>query len=81
VEFKIYKFSKENLTLPGKLTPPYDEEPPEYELQRIGRSGGTIITSTEGGSGAVSAMLNSNEPLDIVTQGETIEYNIEYKKE
>lgn len=81
VEFKIYKFSKENLTLPGKLTPPYDEEPPEYELQRIGRSGGAIITSTEGGSGAVSAMLNSNEPLDIVTQGETIEYNIEYKKE
>lgn len=81
VEFNIYKFSKGNLTLPGKLTPPYDEEPPEYTLERVGRSGGHVITSTEGGSGLVSAMLNSTEPLDIVEQGESIEYEIEYKKE
>ena len=81
VEFNIYKFSKGSLTLPGKLTPPYDEEPVEYQLDRVGRSGGSIITNTEGGSGLVSAMLNSGGPLDVVAQGEAIEYEIEYKKE
>jgi hypothetical protein len=82
VQFKIYRFTKENLILSEKQVPPYDKKPPEYEFRQIGRSGEAIITSSQGAElGALSSILNSSGSVDVMTQDETIKYEIEYKEQ
>lgn len=83
VGVNIYKFLKGSLALSEKQVPPYDEKPREHEFDRIGRSGSAVITNTEGGTvlGALSSVLNSGGPVDLVSQGERIEYNVEYREE
>lgn len=86
VNFMVYKFNKENLTLPDKVIPPYTDRPPEYNFNGIGRSGGSVITNNEGGNRAVlmSSVLNSvnsSQQMDVMGQSEAIDFEIEYKKE
>lgn len=80
VNFNIYKFLKEGLVLSEKQVPPYDEKPPEYEFVSSGRSGEAIVTSSQGMTGAISSLLNSREPLDIMSHEEAIGYKVEYKE-
>lgn len=86
VNFMVYKFNKENLTLPDKVIPPYTDHPPEYHFDGIGRSGGSIITNNDGNNRVVlmSSVLNSanaDQQVDFIGQNESIDFEIEYKKE
>jgi hypothetical protein len=93
VEFTIYRFSKERLALSEKQKPPYDTKPNVHEfngtdedrdeVSRMDRSGGFIISNNAGEPGvmAASSLLNSTEPLDVISHDEKIEYSIEYKEE
>jgi hypothetical protein len=81
VTFSVYKFTKENLTLKKRVLPAV----PGHTFSAIDRSGGTIITQTGGGEtlGFLSVLLNSagaGQPLDIMQQSESIDFNIEYKE-
>lgn len=80
--FNIYKFSKERLKLSEKQDPPYDIKPNVHKFYSIDRSGGFILSGTEGMSGeVVSSLLNSSEAIDIMSHNERIDFKIEYKGE
>lgn len=83
VTFNVLRFAKENLTLHKRQNPPYDEALESQEFDKIDRSGGSIISGSEGANtvGVLSSMLNSSEPLDVLSHDEKIEYQIEYKEE
>lgn len=82
VNFSIYRFSKERLTLSEKQEKPYESELTEHEFNWVDRSGGVIISGNEGMSGnLLSSLLNSSEPMDVMSHNERIEFKIEYKEE
>lgn len=86
VNFMVYKFTKENLDLAERVTPPYTDHPPRYQFDGIDRHGGSILTNTDSQNRVVlmSSMLNSanaNQPVDIISQTESIDFQIEYKDE
>ena len=83
VTFNVLRFSKESLILSEKQNPPYNEAIRSHEFDVVDRSGAFIIDGTEGpGSVAgLSSLLNSSEPLDVMSHDERIEYSIEYKEE
>jgi len=82
VGFIVYKFNKENLSLEERILPVV----PGYDFNQVDRSGAVILKHT-GADQSIAALsfalnsINSNEPIDVLTQGESIEYNIEYKEE
>lgn len=81
--FNVYKFIKENLTLHEKQNPPYKEALKEHKFNYVDRSGGFILSNTEGANSlnALSSLLNSSEPTDVMSHDERIEFSIEYKEE
>lgn len=81
--FNVLRFFKENLTLQKKQNPPYNSALESYEFDTIDRSGKFVIDGTEGANSveALSSLLNSSEPLDVLSHDEKIEYSIEYKEE
>jgi hypothetical protein len=81
VQFVLYKFTKNGLELTERAVPPYTDAPPKYDFDSVDRSGGVILTNSQAdpGLGLLSRMLNSGDPIDFVTQGETIDFKIEYR--
>jgi len=79
-EFSIYKFEKQNLDLKERQLP----NVPGYKFESIDRSGsGTIDVNQENYSSLSLAILNSSgsDKIDLINQNESIEFDIEYKKE
>lgn len=87
VDFMVYKFNKENLQLSERVSPPYTDVPAKYEFaEGIDRSGKSILTNNGGYNRVVLASsvlnsVNSNQPIDIISQSESIDFQIEYKEE
>lgn len=79
VSFTIYKFNKSDLSLNERIQPPV----PKFDFKSIDRSGGVLLSSTQAdmGLGMLSKVLNSSQPLDVLSQSESIDFQIEYKGE
>jgi hypothetical protein len=81
IEFMVYKFNKEQLSLSEREIPNI----PKHDFESIDRSGQGIIKIVQDNALAESISLmnlaNTNERIDLVNQSESIEYKIEYKKD
>lgn len=80
VDFTVYRFSKESLSLRRRFEPPV----PPFDFDSIDRSGKAIISSSQadGGASLLSHALNSataGQPLDMAGQEESIEFKVEYR--
>jgi len=82
VEFNVYKFTKESLSIKAKYIP----DIPKFDFGTIDRSGKALIYTNQDSAGLsfLSKTLNSTKyghPIDVANQQESIEYKIEYKEE
>ena len=83
VDFTIYKFVKQPITIPETIEPPI----PGHSFDQISRSDNEVIVSSTESFPSVlaSKILNSinsgNEIVESTAQQESINFNIEYKKE
>lgn len=81
IEFSVYKFIKSPKRIPERIEP----ATPGYNFEYIDRNGGRIITENyEYATSLYSSVLNaanSNQPIEIINQNESISFDIEYKKE
>lgn len=80
IDFSVYKFSKNNLSLRQRLNPPV----PPFDFDFVDRSGKSLISNStgDGGLSLLSHALNSansGHPLDMAKQEESIEFEIEYR--
>jgi len=80
VDFTVYRFSKENLSIRERFHPPV----PGFEFDSVGRSGKALISVSQGSGDAsmLSAALNasgSRQPLDFAGQQESIDFEVEYR--
>ena len=77
MSFTIYKFNKSDLSLSERTEPPV----PKFDFKSIDRSGGVLLSNTQADMGLslLSKVLNSNQPLDVLGQSESIDFQIEYK--
>jgi hypothetical protein len=80
VDFTVYKFSKENLSLRRRFVPSV----PPFDFDFVDRSGKALISSSpaEGGASLLSHALNSAKPgqaVDLAGQQESIEFEVEYR--
>lgn len=80
VDFTVYRFSKQGLSLRERSEPPV----PGFNFDFVDRSGKALIKSTQADvdANAVSAVLNSTrsgQPFDFASQEEQIEFSVEYK--
>lgn len=83
VDFKIYKFEKQQFEIPETLNPPI----PGHNFDEISRSNNEIITSSTENINAFlfSKILNSTNSgsdfVELAGQKESINFEIEYKEE
>ena len=80
VEFTVYRFSKEGLSIRERLVPAV----PPFDFDFVDRSGKALISSSpaDGGASLLSHALNaagSGQALDMASQQESIEFEVEYR--
>lgn len=80
IDFSVYRFSKNNLSIRQRLNPPV----PPFDFDFVDRSGKSLISNStgDGGLSLLSYALNSansGQPLDMAKQEESIEFEIEYR--
>jgi hypothetical protein len=82
IEFAVYRFSKERLSIRERSVPAV----PPFDFDSLDRSGKALISVEESGASAamLSQALNSSkagQPMDVAGQEESIEFEIEYREE
>lgn len=76
VNFSIYKFEKQGLNIPEREYPPA----PGHDFTSLGRSGGVIVESDMEFMASALNRIGGGEPVDFLSQNESIDFKVEYKE-